>query len=74
MPNLKQGQVDELIKIFQEEKRRFAELSDKHVPQLEKLEKKHASDWSALMAGQEQDVKSQEDDAKADDIRKQLGL
>lgn len=74
IPKLKQWQIDELINIFEEEKQKFAQLSKKHVPQLEKLAKQHFEDWRDIEVEQAQSGKSQEDAAKADEIRKQLGL
>lgn len=74
VPKLKQWQVDELINIFEEEKNKFAQLSKKHVPQLEKLAKQHYEDWKDLEMGQEQAGKAEEEQKKADEIRKSLGL
>ena len=34
IPKLKQSQVDELIRIFEEERKKLAELGNEHVPQL----------------------------------------
>jgi hypothetical protein len=74
VPKLKQRQIDELIRIFEEEKRKFAELSDKHVPQLQKLEAQHLEDWKDLEMEQQKQVKASADEQKADEIRKSLGL
>lgn len=74
IPRLKQSQIDELIRIFEEEKRKFAELSGKHVEQLKKLEKQHLSEWQDLELAQKAESKKGEDEAKADEIRKKLGL
>lgn len=74
IPKLKQSQVDELIKIFEEERKKFAELGDEHVPQLEKLAQQHFEDWVDIEMKQEQGSKAQEDAQKAEEIRKQLGL
>jgi hypothetical protein len=74
IPKLKQDQIDELVRIFEEEKRKFAELSKKHVPQLEKLEKQHWADWQDIELEQKAGEKKQEDKAQADEIRKKLGL
>lgn len=74
IPKLKQTQIDELIRIFEEERRKFAELSEEHVTQLEKLAQQHYDDWVDIEMKQEQGSKAQEDQAKADEIRKQLGL
>lgn len=74
IPKLKQWQVDELLNIFEEEKKKFAQLSEKHVPQLKKLEKQHYEEWKDIEMEQEKETKSKEDKKKADEIRKKLGL
>ncbi|MBU1445692.1 hypothetical protein KKD70_00310 [Patescibacteria group bacterium] len=74
VPKLKQWQVDELMNIFREEKQKFAQLSDKHVEQLRKLEKQHLEDWKDIEMGQQQENRGAEDQQKADEIRKSLGL
>jgi len=74
VPKLKQSQVDELIRIFEEERRKFAELSSKHVEQLKKLEDQHLRDWQDIELTQKVDEKKSADQAKAEAIRKQLGL
>lgn len=74
IPKLSQFQIDELQKILEEEKHKFSELSPKHLLQLQKLEQKHADDWRDLQAiSVQQNAKSQEQ-AQAEEIRKQLGL
>ena len=74
IPKLSQFQIDELFKILQEEKRKFAELSPKHLLQLQKLEQKHSEEWKDLQSMMVQQNVKQEDAAQADAIRKQLGL
>lgn len=74
IPKLRQEQVDELIRIFEEERRKFAELSAKHVDQLKKLEKQHWEDWQDIEMTQKASEKKGKDDAQADEIRKKLGL
>ena len=74
IPKLSQFQVDELQKILEEERRKFAELSPKHLQQLMKLEQRHAQDWADLQGITQQQSVKQEDQAQADEIRKQLGL
>lgn len=74
VPKLKQSQVDELIRIFEEERRKFAELSAKHVEQLKKLEDQHFRDWQDIELTQKVEEKKSADEAKAEAIRKQLGL
>ncbi|HVW66099.1 MAG TPA: hypothetical protein VHA78_00005, partial [Candidatus Peribacteraceae bacterium] len=74
IPKLSQFQVDELQKILEEERRKFSELSPKHLAQLMKLEQKHATDWQDLQSAYVQEGAKQQEQAQADEIRKQLGL
>ena len=74
VPKLSQFQVDELQKILEEERRKFGELSPKHLAQLKKLEEKHADDWRDLQAVTVQQSQKAEDQQEANAIRKQLGL
>ncbi len=74
IPKLSQFQIDELQKILEDEKRKFSELSPKHLLQLMKLEQKHAEDWKDLQSFMVQKDAKQQEQAAADDIRKQLGL
>lgn len=74
IPKLKQTQIDELIRIFEEERHKFAELGEEHVPQLEKLAQQHYEDWIDIQMRQQQTSKADEDAQKAEEIRKQLGL
>ncbi len=74
IPKLSQFQVDELQKILEEEQRKFAELSPKHLLQLQRLEQKHAGDWQDLQAFTIQQAQKQDEQSEAEAIRKQLGL
>ncbi len=74
VPKLKQSQIDELIRIFEEEREKFAQLSKKHIEQLDKLAQKHYDEWMDLEGEFEQQGKADEDAKKAEEIRKQLGL
>ncbi|OGJ54007.1 hypothetical protein A3D11_04645 [Candidatus Peribacteria bacterium RIFCSPHIGHO2_02_FULL_49_16] len=74
IPKLSQFQVDELQKILEEEKRKFSELSPKHLSQLQKLEQKHADDWKDLQTVSQQQSVKQEDQQQAEEIKKNLGL
>jgi len=74
VPNLSQFQIDELQKILEEEKKKFSELSPKHLLQLMKLEQKHADDWKDLQSITVQAGARKEEEQKAEEIRKQLGL
>ncbi len=74
IPKLSQFQIDELQKILEEERRKFSELSPKHLLQLMKLEQKHSEDWKDLQSMYVQSQAQQTEQAQADEIRKQLGL
>ncbi|MBI5421511.1 hypothetical protein HZA44_00035 [Candidatus Peregrinibacteria bacterium] len=74
IPQLSQFQIDELVKIFEEEKLKFTELEKKHAEQLAELEKKHAGSWQDLEAKAQEDTKKSEEQKKADELRKSLGL
>lgn len=74
VPKLSQFQVDELQKILEEEKRKFGELSPKHLSQLKRLEEKHAEDWRDLQSMHVQQQAKSEEKEQAEEIRKKLGL
>ena len=74
VPKLSQFQIDELQKILEDERRKFSELSPKHLLQLMKLEQKHGEDWKDLQSFMVQKDAKATEQAQADDIRKQLGL
>ncbi len=74
MPKLSQFQIDELQKILDEERRKFGELSPKHLLQLMKLEQKHSDDWRDLQSINVQQGAKKEEQSQMQDIRKQLGL
>ena len=63
-----------MIRIFEEEKQKFAALSKKHVPQLEKLAEQHYQEWMELENEVVTTQKKAQDDQQADEIRKNLGL
>jgi len=74
IPKLKQSQVDELINIFEDERKKFAELPEKHSKELERLAKKHYEDWKSIEDDYKAANQEEEEASKADDIRKQLGI
>ncbi len=74
IPKLSQFQIDELQKILEEEKRKFGELSPKHLLQLQKLEQKHSEDWKDLQTVTVQENAHKQEQQQAEEIRKQLGL
>lgn len=72
--SLNQFQVDELIKIFEEEKWKFSALDIKHKEQLDKLQQQHKIAWEAYEAEQQQKEEVETEEGEAEDIRKSLGL
>lgn len=74
IPKLSQFQIDELQKILDDERRKFSELSPKHLLQLMRLEQKHAEDWRDLQSFMVQKSAKQQEASQVDEIRKQLGL
>lgn len=74
IPQLSQFQIDELMKIFEEEKGKFAELEKKHADQIAELEKQHAGGMEDIEAQKEEEAKKAQEEQEAEDIKKQLGL
>lgn len=73
IPQLSQYQIDELIKIFEEEKGKFAELEQKHSESIAELEAKHGSMVDVQAQQEEAQQKSAEED-EAERIKRELGL
>ncbi len=74
IPKLSQYQIDELMRIFGEEQKKFSELNAKHSDQLKKLEEKHKDDWNDIEQQAKQKKQTKKDDADAEALRKKLGL
>ena len=74
IPQLSQFQIDELIKIFDEEKGKFAELEKKHSDQIAELEKQHATSPEELKMQQEEENKRTQEIDEAERIKRELGL
>lgn len=74
IPQLSQFQIDELIKIFEEEKGKFAELEQKHADQIAELEKQHAGSPQDLQAQQEEMAQKAEEEDETERIKRELGL
>jgi hypothetical protein len=74
IPTLIQYQIDELTRIFEEEKRKFAELGEKSKEQLEKLDRQHTEEWKDVIMAFEGEKKAVEEQNQADEIRRKLGL
>ncbi len=74
IPQLSQFQIDELMKIFEEERGKFAELEKKHADQIAELEKQHAGSGQDLEAQKQEEARKEKEAQEAEDIKKQLGL
>ena len=74
MAKLSQYQIDELMRIFEEEQKKFSELNQKHENQLRALEDKHKNDWNDIELQAKQDKGKKQDEDEATKLRKQMGL
>lgn len=78
VPTLSQFQFDELAKVFIEEREKFRELSKDHPEDIKKLLKKQQIEWLQLgdlyKAEKVNKAQGNEDQAKMDEIKKNLGL
>ena len=74
IPKLSQYQIDELMRIFEEEQKKFSELNKKHEDQLKALEEKHKDDWNDIELQAKQSDKQKKDEEEAAKLRKQMGL
>ncbi|MBI5299651.1 MAG: hypothetical protein HY877_05090 [Deltaproteobacteria bacterium] len=72
VPKLSQYQIDELIKIFEEERRKFAELDDKHQVKIRELQQKQVEDWKDLEMEKVQTAQKGEEEDKAAALRQKL--
>ncbi len=71
MPRLTQEQIDQLIKILQEERLKFGGLDKVHWPQLRQLFEKHHSEWKELIDGLlNKQEESEKEAATAEDINR----
>lgn len=72
VPRLTQEQIDELIRILEEEKQKFSELDVEHKGQLEALESKQKQEWEELEMEMNAGERQEQEDSAADAIRQQL--
>ena len=73
VPRLTQQQVDELIRILEEEKQKFSELDVQHKTQLDSLESKHLQEWRELEMEMTAGERAEQETSDAEKIRQQLG-
>ena len=78
IPTLSQFQIDELTKVFTEERTKFKDLAKEHPDDIKKLVAKQQSEWLELwdLYKSENENKAIEDEnqEKIDDIKANLGL
>lgn len=78
MPTLSQFQVDELQKVFLEEREKFKELAWEHPDDIKKLVAKQQQEWLQLgdiyKTEKEKVEKEGEEQKKIDDLKSQFGL
>ena len=74
IPSLRQKQIDDLIKIFEDEGSKFAELPKRHQEELKKMVDKHRREWEDLEDEYRTHGQKQQEQTQVDDIKKQLGL
>ncbi len=78
VPTLSQFQFDELTKVFVEERTKFKELAKQHPEDIKKLLKKQQTEWIQLgdiYIAEAENKKNEDDDkAKEEEIKKNLGL
>jgi hypothetical protein len=71
---LSQFQIDELMRIFEEEQEKFTELEKKHAEQVAELEKQHSTSPEAQQDKTAEEQQKAAEEQQAEDIKKQLGL
>ena len=78
IPTLSQFQIDELTKVFTEERVKFKDLAKEHPDDIKKLLKKQQSEWNQLGDLYKSELankaKQEWEQNKIDDIKAQLGL
>lgn len=74
IPQLSQFQLDELIKILEEEKQKFDLLEKEHPEQIQKMRQETKRDWDVLEMEIPKQAAAENANNEADEIRKKLGL
>ena len=74
IPRLKIEQINELIKIFEEEKHKFSELENEFAQDVAKLKAEREKEISLHENKQEEAVDASSDAEEAEALKKQLGL
>jgi len=74
IPRLSIEQIDELVKIFEEEKEKFSELEQEYAEDVAKLKQQREKEIKMAEVQQEEAVKSEDEAAEAEALKKSLGL
>lgn len=74
IPQLSQFQIDELIKILEEEKQKFDLLENEHPEQIQKMRQDTKRDWDILEMEIPKQAAAETANNEAEEIRKKLGL
>lgn len=74
LANLSQFQIDELIKILEDEKNKFDELEKKHPEQVQKMKAECLNAWQMLELEGRQQAAQANTQSEVDEIKKKLGL
>ncbi len=74
IPRLSIEQINELIKIFEEEKAKFAELEKEYGDDVRKLRQERERELEMAKVKEEEKSEAEEEAAQAEALKKQLGL
>ncbi len=72
IPRLKIEQINELIKIFEEEKQKFAELEKEFADDVEKLKKEREKEIEMQEIKQEEENEASSEEAEAEALKRKL--
>ena len=74
VPRLKQQQIDDLFRIFNEEKERFAELSKEAGDKVEELKARRERELDMAKSEEAEEGEADDDAAEAERLKRDLGL
>lgn len=74
IPRLSIEQINELIKIFEEEKQKFAELEKEYGEDVKKLKEEREREFELAKVKEEEQSEAEKEAAEAEALKKQLGL
>lgn len=74
IPRLSIEQINELIKIFEEEKEKFSELEKEYADDVAKLKQQREKEIEIAQVHEEEAAESDDEAAEAEALKKSLGL